>query len=139
MEFLNSKKIQSFVKWSMLELATNIKIDHRNYSNCDKKQPSLLVEKIKKNDNNFELGIDELSNEIIVNEKIINMCIELDMYNKITDDDELVEDKLDLIEESETELFSEIIRLIGLFEIPSLHGDYYDKFQKKFYKILYDK
>lgn len=85
MELLNTKIIQSFVKWSLMELATNIKIDHRNYSHSDKKQSSLLVEKNKKNNNNFDLGINELSEEIIMNEKLINICIELENYKKITD------------------------------------------------------
>ena len=73
-------------KFSICALnATNIKIDHRNYSHSDKKQSSLLVEKIKKNNNNFDQGINELIEEIIMNEKLINICIKLENYKKITD------------------------------------------------------
>lgn len=135
MELFNTNQIQSFIKWSLLELSTNIKIDHRNYCQSDKKKSSLLIEKIKNNNNNFDLGINELSEEIFINEKLINICIELENYKKMSDN----KDKKELIEESETELFNEIIELIGLYEISSLHADYFDKFQKKFYEIVYNK
>ena len=136
MELLNTEKIQNFVKWSIMELSTNIKIDHRNYCRNDKQEKSLLFEKIQKNDNNFDLGIKELSHEIIINEDIVSICIKLDNYTKMTDDAENTKDKYELIEEIRTELFNKIITSIGLFEISSLHSDYFDKFQKKFYEIV---
>ena len=53
MKQLKTKKIQKFIKWSLLELITNSNLDHRNYSSPPIiKSP--LIKKIKKNGNSFD-------------------------------------------------------------------------------------
>jgi hypothetical protein len=154
MELLKEKNIQEFIKYSILELSTNIEIDHRGYCEDDEIKPSAIIEKIEKNDNNFELGILELSKEIIENKNIIDMCKNFDKLNKkkkilenklsILENDKsmgkkkMIENKLLILEddivEIESILFEDIIKLTGLYEINSIHGDNYSKFKYKFMK-----
>jgi hypothetical protein len=54
MKQLKTKKIQKFIKWSLLELITNSNLDHRNYS----PPPTIKSPLIKKNGNSFDLGIE---------------------------------------------------------------------------------
>ena len=124
MKQLKTKKIQKFIKWSLLELITNSNLDHRNYSSPPTiKSP--LIKKIKKNGNSFDLGIELVSNDIVINEKIVNMCNKI---NTLDDEDE--------IEDIKTNLFYEFVLLSGLFELTSLHGDDYDVFKEKFYEMV---
>jgi hypothetical protein len=121
---MKSKKIQKFIKCCILEIITNSDLDHRNY-NVKPKIKSPLIKKIKKNGNSFDLGIKLISDDIAINEKIVNLCHKI---NILDDEDEIEEIRIDL--------FYEFVLLSGLFELTSLHGDDYDAFKDKFYEMV---
>ena len=132
MKGLTSENIQTCIKWSLLELATNLSIDHRNYSQTNKPKESPLVQSIKANGGSFDQGINMLAQSIVSDQDMSQMVQEL---AQLHGDKESY--NCDEIYDLETDLFDKFIELIGLFEINSLHGDSVDKFRDKFFEFVY--
>ena len=133
MELL-STSIQEFVKSCLLQLATNTKIEHRNYASRAEVKPSPLVESVKVHEGNFNRGIKLLCDSIASNPEVIEIIKKLTELHSAKEDD-----NCDEIYDLENELFHSIIELTGLFEIKSLHGDDVDQFKEKFlYTYIYE-
>jgi len=130
MELL-STRIQEFVKSGLLQLATNTKIDHRNYALRDKVKPSPLVESIQEHGGNFNTGIKSLCDSIASNPEVIEMIKTLTEMHSAPEDDNCNE-----IYDLENQLFTAIIDFTGLFEINSLQPDAADDFKDKLLSFL---
>ena len=130
---LNTENLSRFIKWSLLQLATNHTLKHRNYIKEEYRPKSLLDEKISEQDDNFELGIRDVCEAIISNEDICTLFQKLQSEDESEDD----EDEKDENENKEN-LFHEVISFIGLYEIESLHGDDIDYFMVMFYEYISD-
>lgn len=139
------ENLSSFIKWSLLELATNNKLDHRGYCQRDKKMESLLVNKIKNCSQDFDAGIVDVCEAVLMNPKIYKMFRRLQKKHKEEeggskqeedDNDEDDDDDDDELHHLKEYFFYEIVRFIGLYEIESLHGDDCDKFNRAFYNFL---
>lgn len=118
-----SDKLQHFIKHVLLQLSTNVKIDHRNYAAINKKS-SPLVKSIKACSNSFDQGIALICDKISRNQKFMSLI------QQFTDLHTSPNDNGDEIYETEIEMFDMFINLVGLNEINSLHGDDVDKFRE---------
>jgi hypothetical protein len=126
--------IISYIKWVMLELACNNKIDHRNYDR-DNKAKSRLYDTIKSNDYDFNYGISLVADTLLSDNNTLQKIIfRIEEISK--SDEELKEDDGDERYELEDELFHYVNDFIGLHEIGSLHGDDADIFKDKLYGLL---
>ena len=138
MELLLTTKIQNYIKWCLLELSTNINIDHRNYNGKNNKINDSPLIKVMKNHNSLDDGIKEIADSICDNKKFIHMLDKFNTKNLKSDDDtkKIEEDEEDFDDyddcEIETELFYMCNNLIGLYEIESLHSCSVDIFMEKF-------
>ena len=123
---LSSDKIQNYIKWCLLELATNTKIDHRNNDDTNDSKVSNLKKLIQEHGGNFDKGISALADLISSNKKLIKLVNKLGKLNSSADKD------YDVIYEAEIDIIHIMIELSGLFEINALHADDKDCFTKKF-------
>ena len=139
-----SNHLQSFVKMTLLELATNTQIDHRNYAKPLLPHPakvSPLADYIHAHRACFDHAITSLCDSIISKPNVMKIIQTLQDLHSATNTkdhngDDTDDEGGDDIEELETELFNVIVDLTGLFEIHSLHPDDIDRFKEKFLKEL---
>lgn len=128
--YMSSDKIQTYIKWCLLELGTNTSIDHRNYTLTKTAKVSPLAKAIEAHQGSFDLGIKELGDSISSKQELIDMVKTLHELHSSPDDN------CDEIYELETELFENIIELTGLYEINGLHGDSVDKFKDQLLSLI---
>ena len=127
---LTFEKLQEFIKWSMLELATNTSIDNRNYCKTSKPKRSLLAETIRSHNGDFNLGIEIVSKQLCEDLNIIKL---LDVVNELSANSDFDPDDVD---DYLTDFFNHMITKMGLEVIDSLHADSVDKFHDKLKFIL---
>lgn len=121
--------IEKYIKWCLIQLSTNLSIDHRNYCTKNDTNVSPLEQFILDNDGSFDKGIHHLAKYI---ESIL-----IDEYkneDEQADEDENEDEDKDADEESR-QMFYRFIELSGLYEIKSLHGCSIDKFETKFNSV----
>jgi hypothetical protein len=141
---LTIENLTSFIKWSFIELATNHHLDHRGYCHRDKKVKSLLAQKIKEQDNDFERGIFSVCEEILSNENIMDSFRELQQQkekekekennNEEEDDD----DDGDEFYYMKDDFFYKILFFVGLYEIKALDGHFQDLFKDVFDQCIFN-
>lgn len=127
------QNIINYIKWSMLELACNNKLDHRGYNDSEGK--SRLYATIKNNGYDFNLGMELVADQLIANKngKLQTMISKVE---KISSQENISDEDGDERYELEQEIFSYVNDFIGLGEIGSLHGDDSDKFKDKLEELL---
>ena len=113
-----------FIKNTIVELACNNLIDHRNYEKNihDSKLKTGMV----KNNYNFDLTINEILEELLQDETFLDM-VQSFQKSKVKNDE--LEYKL-------CDVYYTFIKFIGLNELQSLHGDNSDNFQLEFLKAI---
>jgi hypothetical protein len=136
--------IVMFIKKTIIELACNNKLDHRNY---DKNTyQSRLKKATVKHNYNLDLAITEIVKELIADESIMEM---IKTIRKEKVDSDIIDEDVEGIEDNEDEvinedeeyelksgLYYEFIRFVGLNELLSLHADNNDDFQLEFEKAI---
>lgn len=113
-----------YMKWVMLELSCNNRIDHRNYDR-DRKSETKLKQIIEANDYDFNLGFDLMADQLISHKNNkLNKLIKL-LISAYKSEDE------DYIYEIQQMLSRYVNNYIGFYEIGSIHPDEADKFEAK--------
>ena len=128
---LSTIKLQNFVKWCLIEFATNGELDFRSNNCKDKGSSPLRI--FSELHNSIDEGIIELCNTIYSNEDFKGMINDLSALQC------LISEPInngDDIYELEHEIFVTFITLAGLNTIENLHSDDYDMFKDEFFKIL---
>ncbi len=128
-----TSKCESMIKWILLQLATNVEIDHRNYVRKNTKS-SKLVEFVQSCNDSFDQGIQLLANLICEDPDIKTKLQTLQELHSNPDESD---DICDEIYNLEIELFSRFIELSGLYEIESLHGDSADNMRGHLVDLVY--
>lgn len=132
---LTIQSIETIIKWSMLELSTNLSIDHRNYSYTKKVKLSPLVKIISENNFNFDQGINALAKIISEDVEFVSSQETLgELHNNDTSE---LDENADEIYDEEMNLFNRFIELSGLYEIESLHTDSAEKFKNYLFSKVY--
>jgi hypothetical protein len=113
-----------FIKNTIVELACNNRIDHRNYEKNihDSKLKTGMV----KNNYNFDLTINEILEELLQDETFLDM-VQSFQKGKVKNEEE---------EYELCDVYYTFIKFIGLNELQSLHGDSSDNFQSEFLKAI---
>jgi hypothetical protein len=125
------QNIITYIKWSMLELACN---NNGGYDGR-KKSKSKLYEAIENNGYDFNLGIELVADQLILNQngelqKIISKIQKINASEDIDEEDG--DDRYEL----EQEMFDYVNGFIELDGISSLDCDDSDKFKEKMDELL---
>lgn len=127
------QQLSKFVAQTIMRLACDSRIDHRNDFIYNNKASKLFTY--------FQSFDIETSIYMSVKDYMEDDSIQYENNSKLykllypdyiqeeIDEDNLFEEKLDL--------FHQFIRYIGIYEVLSLHGDEQDQFQDEFIKIIY--
>ena len=121
---MDSKQVEEYIKWAVIELACNAGIDHRNY---DGQTRESRLQNYVKETNSVDKAIEQVAQEMVSNQTFN------EYYQQyVTGEDDDDDDKFDL----ENDFFDWVVRFIGLGEISNLHGDNQDNFREKFFSFV---
>ena len=124
MEFA-SEKIQNYIKWCVLELATNQGLANCNVYKEAGRPVCPLKNSIQAHGGSFDKGIAALADSIISDKELIELVTTLDDLKGSDDDNH------DAIYDTETEILRKMIELTGLDQINSLHDCDMENFKDK--------
>lgn len=120
-------KLEKFVNDTILSLACDSRIDHRDYDRYSQHEQSRLVS-LRNELNSIDLAIGECVSELLNDELF------LEIYDDLQDNDN--KSDVDFMTDMKSNLFNHSVEIIGLYEINNLHADDSDEIRDKFNEIM---
>lgn len=131
-------QLTRYVNWVLIKLSTDSSISHRGYNDSESKSRLSDLYDLSED---LSVAVSTVCNELNSDQEFIKQASAIMGLMVLIDAEQECDDGSDPedeLYEAKIEIFNYVHGYIGLNEVQSLHGDSQDKFQDKFFEVVFE-